>query len=271
MKRKMIICLIFLLVFTMIPSNAFAETDSPYAILNSNDESLTFYYGAVPLSVEAYETLYSSTDFDDALWYENCDSITTVIFDSSMEDCTIIESTEWWFADFTNFESVIGLEYFNTSNVANMVSMFSGCTSLTSLDLSTFNTENVIDMQDMFSGCTNLVTLDLTSFDTSNSNNMSNLFKDCSSLKSIYATDKLSLNAKAKTESENIFYGCSNLTGDFGTMLEVSEYDNETEAISYFRLDTLSNPGLFSTGKPFTVKDLKVSNLDQGRKLVMQV
>ena len=37
--------------------------------------------------------------------------------------------------------------------------MFSGCTSLTSLDLSGWDTSNVNDMSDMFKNCTSLKTI----------------------------------------------------------------------------------------------------------------
>ena len=35
--------------------------------------------------------------------------------------------------------------------------MFSGCESLTNIDLSNFNTQNVINMSDMFYGCYSLI------------------------------------------------------------------------------------------------------------------
>ena len=37
-----------------------------------------------------------------------------------------------------------------------MSEMFSGCNSLTNLDLSNFNTQNVTNMSAMFSGCKSL-------------------------------------------------------------------------------------------------------------------
>ena len=37
--------------------------------------------------------------------------------------------------------------------------MFSGCSALTSLDLSNFNTKNVEDMSGMFSNCSSLTSL----------------------------------------------------------------------------------------------------------------
>ena len=57
---------------------------------------------------------------------------------------------------FLNCSSLENLDIsnFNTTNVTNMGSMFSGCSNLTKLDLGkNFNTENVQDMKWMFTGC----------------------------------------------------------------------------------------------------------------------
>ena len=45
-----------------------------------------------------------------------------------------------------------------------MNDMFSECTSLTSLDLSSFETQNVENMNQMFANCTSLKYLDISGF-----------------------------------------------------------------------------------------------------------
>ena len=45
-----------------------------------------------------------------------------------------------------------------------MKGMFSGCSGLTSLDVSKFNTENVTTMNGMFASCTALTNLNLSGF-----------------------------------------------------------------------------------------------------------
>ena len=79
---------------------------------------------------------------------------------------------------FNNCNSLASLDLrsFNTSNVANMGSMFFGCSSLTSLDLSSFDTSNVREMNGMFSICSSLLSLDVSLFDTSNVANMGWMF-----------------------------------------------------------------------------------------------
>ena len=48
---------------------------------------------------------------------------------------------------------------FNTSNVQSMKDMFSNCSSLRALDLSSFDTSKVRDMSNMFNNCKSLTTL----------------------------------------------------------------------------------------------------------------
>ena len=56
-----------------------------------------------------------------------------------------------------------------------MSSMFDGCRSLTSLDLSHFDTSQVTSMGSMFDGCSSLTSLDLSHFDTSQVTSMGSM------------------------------------------------------------------------------------------------
>lgn len=60
--------------------------------------------------------------------------------------------------------------------------MFSGCSSLASLDLSSFDTSSAVNMSFLFYSCSSLRTLDLSSFDTSSAETMVYLFEGCSKL-----------------------------------------------------------------------------------------
>lgn len=79
----------------------------------------------------------------------------------------------------------LDLSALDTSNVTVMYYMFNGCTALTSLDLSNFDTSKVTAMDSMFNGCSSLATLDLSSFDTSNVTVMDYMFNKCTSLRYI--------------------------------------------------------------------------------------
>ena len=63
-----------------------------------------------------------------------------------------------------------------------MVSMFSYCYSLSSLDLSNFNTQNVTNMEYMFFHCNSLSSINLSNFNTKNVIDMRYMFSRCNFL-----------------------------------------------------------------------------------------
>ena len=113
---------------------------------------------------------------------------------------------------FLNFKNLIQINFnnnFNTSNVTDMSGMFSGCSSLISLDLNGFNTSKVTNMSSMFDSCGSLINIDLNSFNTSNVTNINYMFDNCSSLTSL---DLSSFNTSNVTDMNFMFTGCSSLT-----------------------------------------------------------
>ena len=74
--------------------------------------------------------------------------------------------------------------------------MFSGCSSLTNINLSNFNTNNVKDMSGMFYGCSSLTNINLSNFNTNNVKYMSFMFLGCKKLNknNIITKDKRILN-----------------------------------------------------------------------------
>ena len=117
---------------------------------------------------------------------------------------------------------------FDTSNVTSMGSMFSGCSSLQSLDLSNFNTSNATNMSSMFNSCSSLQSLDLSNFNTSNATNMDSMFNGCSSLQSL---DLSNFDTSKVTYMSSMFYYCSSLQS-----LDLSNFDtsNVTKMYSMF-------------------------------------
>ena len=79
----------------------------------------------------------------------------------------------------------LDLSSFNTAACTNMGAMFSGCRSLTSLDLSSFNTAACKNMVIMFSGCSSLTSLDVSNFNTAACTNMTSMFGYCYKLTSV--------------------------------------------------------------------------------------
>ena len=141
----------------------------------------------------------------------------------------------------------IDLSSFDTSNVTNMIFMFS-FSKVSYLDLSSFDTSNVTDMSNMFSfSLAN--TIDLSSFDTSNVTNMSSMFNSAANLSKIYASSSFvltSLDEDAPSPNSNgsyaMFNGCTSLVGGAGTTYD-SNYVNKIRA----HIDGgTSNPGYFT-------------------------
>ena len=138
----------------------------------------------------------------------NYSSIKNIIFDESFKTYDPTSLREF-FKNCKALETISGLEYLNTANVTDMNSMFSGCSALKSLDLTTFNTENVRDMNFMFLKCSALTSLDLKNFKTARVKHMSYMFDECSALTSL---DLKKFNTENVTDMYNMFDGCSDLT-----------------------------------------------------------
>ena len=77
------------------------------------------------------------------------------------------------------------IQYSFSIRLTNVNYMFSGCSSLTNIDLSNFNTQKVTDMSNMFANCRSLTNIDLSKFNTQNAINMSYMFYECISLTNI--------------------------------------------------------------------------------------
>ena len=114
-------------------------------------------------------------------WYSNRTSITTVSFE---EGSIAGNYLSYMFSGCSSL-TTLNLSNFNTQSVTNMSYMFSGCSSLTTLDLSNFNTQKVTNMSYMFYNCSSLTDLNLSSFKTQKVTNMTSMFNGCSKLKSV--------------------------------------------------------------------------------------
>ena len=197
-------------------------TAEPYSVLSENNTVLTFYYddqkaarngmGVGPFSNSAYQS-----------WYDQRESITSVVFDALFANCTTISSTAYWFFECKNLSTITDVKNLKTDNVTDMRWMFYGCSGLTSLDLSHFETSNVTDMGLMFYGCSGLTNLDLSHFNTSNVTDMSVMFSYCSSLTSL---DVSHFETSNVTDIGMMFYGCSALVNIFGNNWDLSKLES---------------------------------------------
>ena len=110
---------------------------------------------------------------------------------------------------------------------------FKGLKDLTVItNLSALDTRYVTTMKSMFSGCSSLTSLDLTNFNTIKVSNMNNMFSNCVSLLSI----TLGPNFTLGTSTLNMFTGCSKLY-----QVQISS-NNQAFADTIIKLLPVPNP-----------------------------
>ena len=234
-------CALSLLLMLMLLQPAMAQTQDPrmYARLNRETQTLTLYYDK--------NRQESDRVIDDTpLWpISERRAIQTVVFDESFKDARP-KSCYDWFWYFEGLTRIEHLDYLNTSEVDDMRLMFSNCTSLETLDLSSFNTEKVTSMATMFensknlrsiklpkgfigssvtnlkatfSGCESLTELDLSGSNSENVKDMSEMFDGCRALSKLVLTD---FKTEQVSTMESMFLGCSTLE-----TLDVSSFNTE--------------------------------------------
>ena len=222
--------------------------DQAYAMFDDATETLTFSYGTKPEGAYAL-----NQERPEPEW--RMQKIRTVVFDASFAYARPT-SCSHWFEDCIYLTRIKGIWNLKTKNVTDMSSMFLGCSSLRSLDItnfdtgkvkdmlfmfygchkltslnvSKFNTTEVTDMSDMFEDCYALTSLDLTNFDTGKVKDMLFMFYGCSALTTIYTSDKF-VTDKVTDNGSKMFYGCKNLKG-------ANEYQSGQDGIEYANYQT---------------------------------
>ena len=197
-------CALSLLLMLMLLQPVMAQTQDPimYARLNRETQTLTLYY-----DTKIDDWLDRLIVDNQSLWVDGSErkKIKTVVFDESFKHARP-KSCDQWFYCFEGLTKIEHLDYLNTSEVENMGSMFSKCTSLETLDLSSFNTEKVTNMLSMFEGSMSLRTIKLPKgFIGSNVTNLNATFRGCASLTEL---DLSGSNAEKVKDMGGMFYGC---------------------------------------------------------------
>ena len=116
----------------------------------------------------------------------------------------------------------------NTSNVTDMSFMFNGCTTLTSLDVSSFDTSKVTNMSGMFGQCA-INSIDVSSFNTSKVTDMTRIFINCDNLTSL---DLSNFDTSNITDMHHMFSGCANLTS-----LTLSNFNTSNVTNMYYMFE----------------------------------
>ena len=163
----------------------------------SNIETLDiscFYNASSLFSSSSYGSLFSGMTSLKKIIAKNwiiSSSFTHVFFRSmgggpSIEE---IDVTGWNLSNTTDITGMFGSSGSNGTGLKRIVG------------LNTWGTSHITNMQQIFSGLSSLTTLDLSSFDTSNVTNTDDMFKDCTSLTTGYA--KTSADATKLNSSSN--------------------------------------------------------------------
>ena len=108
----------------------------------------------------------------------------------------------------SNEIGIIKIKFIFKNSLTSTFHMFSECSALSFIDLSSLNITKVINISGMFEGCSSLKSIDLSSFNTNNVKYMQNIFCECSSLKSINLS---SFNTIKTINMNAMFKGCSEL------------------------------------------------------------
>ncbi len=139
----------------------------------------------------------------------------------------------------------------DTSKARDIGGFFTDCTGITgALDLSAMSCAKTETMASFLSGCTNITSVDLTGFTKAPSiYNASNMFSTCKSLKTIYTSGNFNLTGLPTTSpatgtsiNSSIFDGCTSLVGGNGTKFTTSQV-----GMGYARPDASGSPGYFTS------------------------
>ena len=183
--------------------------DQAYAMFDDATGTLTFSYGTKPEGAYAL-----NQERPEPEW--RMQEIRTVVFDASFAYARPT-SCSHWFKDCIYLTRIEGIWNLNTENVTDMNSMFLGCSSLSSLDLTNFDTGNVTDMSSMFQNCYDLTSLDVSNFNTSKVTDMCCMFVGCHKLTSLNVSK---FNTTEVTDMSDMFEDCYALTS-----LDLTNFD----------------------------------------------
>ena len=139
-------------------------------------------------------------------WSELAGNVNKVVFYQGFGEDAHLTDMSGWFSDFTALTEVEGITSLNTTDVTSIEGLFSGCTSLTYVDMSGMNISGAVDT--MFAGCENLKSVDLSNA-TISSSSINSMFAGMTNLESISFKDA---DASAVSDFGSMFAGCENLT-----------------------------------------------------------
>ena len=211
---RMAYCMAAMLAALLLPCSVAAQEETAWMEYDSATKTLTFKYGEKPSSFGEGVTAFDMGETSyTPVWNEGDQTVKTSV-EKAVFDKTYYYATpstcNGWFSGMTSLTTVEGLQYLDTYRATDMSGMFSGCTSLVSIDLSSLDTYSATDMSDMFSGCTSLVSIDLSPLNMTSVTDMSGMFSGCTNLASI--TFPYAMKTGSGCSMSGMFKDCTALT-----------------------------------------------------------
>lgn len=180
-------------------------------------------------------------------WCSESELITKVVFE---EGVIFPEVSQNLFNGCANLVEVEGIP--DTSNVTNMMGMFTDCSSLTTPNVEDWNVEKVTSFGNMFTNCSSLESLDLSGWNTISATVMTGMFFGCTSLSTLTGLD--SWQTENLKDASWMFYRCSSLTSldlsgwNTSTLRSVEymfDYCLELQSLNVFGWDTSNMRSVF--------------------------
>ena len=156
---------------------------------------------------------------DTSEMFLNCSSLTSINFNNNNNNIfqNVIDMS-YMFANCSSLTN-LSLNFFITSKVKKMNSMFDSCKSLEEIKQN-FDTKLVTDMGSMFCNCKTLDSLNISNFDITLVTNMNSMFKGCNKLTSIKFPDQSTPNLQ---NMGAMFQSCSSIVS-----LDLSKFDTSS-------------------------------------------
>ncbi|MDO4806820.1 MAG: BspA family leucine-rich repeat surface protein [Coriobacteriales bacterium] len=135
------------------------------------------FYGCKSLTAVDLSTYSFASVTDLAGMFSKCVSMQSIVLPDG--GAPKAEALSSMFEDCHSLISISGITKLATRSATDLSSMFWGCSSLQSLDLSGWNTSSATKMQWMFDGCEKLATINLKGWTTPACTSMAFMFWNC--------------------------------------------------------------------------------------------
>ena len=164
---------------------------------HKNIDGFQFMYNSKAISIHL-----KNINFTGSLesLFDGCDNLSDLTYSGLTIDSNVTDASNC-FNDCKKLTTVPNLFNGAQTGLTTLDDMFSGCSNLTTIDLSSWKFGQVTSMRSMFGGCSNVQTIDITGIDTSqmtSDSNMKYIFNACPSLVRVRgAMDLIGMNLTA--------------------------------------------------------------------------